>query len=108
MVFEEKMSVSYRKIQKIIGPLIFLNNEHGVQYGEIVKIHSDDGIVRTGQVVKIDENIIVIEAFEDTKGLSLENSKIFFSGKSFIIDLSDLRRRMIKGAIISFNLSIAS
>ena len=30
------MSVIYRKIQQIIGPLIFLKNEHAAQYGEIV------------------------------------------------------------------------
>ena len=76
------MSVIYRKIQEIIGPLLFLQNNHDVKYGEIVKIQSKSGDsnqpTRIGQVVKMNEKIIVIEVFEDTKGLSIENSQIIF------------------------------
>ncbi len=82
------MSVTYRKIHQIIGPLIFLKNEHNVKFGEIVKIHTDDGIIRTGQVVKVSEDIIVIEAFEDTEGLSSENSEIIFTEKLFTVKIS--------------------
>ena len=57
------MSVIYKKIKQIIGPLIFLKNQHDVKYGEIVKVNSDDGKERTGQVVKINEDLIVIEIF---------------------------------------------
>ncbi len=83
------MSVIYRKIQEIIGPLLFLSNNHDVKYGEIVKIYSDDGTTRNGQVLKMDEEIIVIEVFEDTKGLSSENSNILFTEDSFKIKISD-------------------
>jgi len=83
------MSVIYRKIQEIIGPLLFLSNKHDVKYGEIVKIYSDDGTTRNGQVLKMNEEIIVIEVFEDTKGLSLENSNILFTEDSFKIKISD-------------------
>jgi V/A-type H+-transporting ATPase subunit B len=83
------MSVIYRNIQQIVGPLIFLKNEHQVQYGEIVKIESEDNTSRTGQVVKMNEDIIVIEVFQDTKGLSSENSNIFFTGDSFKVRISE-------------------
>lgn len=83
------MSVIYKNIQQIIGPLIFLKNEHDVQYGEIVKVESEDGKTRSGQVVKIDEEIIVIEIFEDTKGLSKKNSKVFFTEDSFKVRISE-------------------
>ena len=82
------MSVIYRKIKQIVGPLIFLDNRHDVQYGEIVKIHSDDRKERTGQVVKMDEKIITIEVFEDTAGISSENSTITFTEDSFKIKIS--------------------
>jgi len=82
------MSVIYRKIRKIIGPLIFLDNKHDVQYGEIVKIHSSDGKMRTGQVIKMDESTITIEVFEETAGLSSENSTITFTENSFKIKIS--------------------
>ncbi len=83
------MSVIYRKIQEIIGPLLFLSNNHDVKYGEIVKIYSDDGTTRNGQVLKMNEEIIVVQVFEDTKGLSLENSNILFTEDSFKIKISD-------------------
>ena len=82
------MSVIYNKIKKIIGPLVFLDNKHDVQYGEIVKIHTKDGKERTGQVVKMDESLITIEVFEDTAGLSSENSTIVFTEDSFKIKIS--------------------
>jgi len=82
------MSVSYNKIEQIIGPLIFLKNKHDVQYGEIDTIQTDDNQTRTGQVIKISEEIIVIEVFEDTTGISSENSKIIFSKENFKVKIS--------------------
>lgn len=82
------MSVIYRKIEQIIGPLLFLKNEHDAQYGEIVKIRSVDGIIRTGEVVKMSEEIIVIEVFEDTTGLSTENAEIIFTEDIFNVKIS--------------------
>ncbi|MHA1525493.1 MAG: V-type ATP synthase subunit B [Promethearchaeota archaeon] len=83
------MSVIYKKIQKIIGPLLFLKNEHNVSYGEIVKIITDNETTRMGQVIKINEDIIVVEVFEDTKGLSSENSEILFTEDVFKLKLSN-------------------
>jgi V/A-type H+-transporting ATPase subunit B len=83
------MSVIYRKIHEIIGPLLFLQNNHDVKYGEIVKISSDDGTTRNGQVLKMNEEIIVVEVFEDTKGLSSTNSNILFTEDSFKIKISE-------------------
>ena len=82
------MSVSYNHIEKIIGPLIFLRNKHDVQYGEVVIIRTDDNQNRTGQVIKITEEMIVIEVFEDTTGISSENSKIIFTEESFKVNIS--------------------
>lgn len=82
------MSISYKKIKQIVGPLLFLKNEHDVKYGEIVKIRTDDNKERTGQVVKMNENLIIIESFEDTSGLSSENAEIIFTGDSFRLKIS--------------------
>jgi len=83
------MSISYKKIKQIVGPLLFLQNEHDVKYGEIVKIRTDDSKERTGQVVKMSEDLIVIEVFEETSGLSSENAEIIFTGASFRIKISN-------------------
>ncbi|MFX1317441.1 MAG: V-type ATP synthase subunit B, partial [Promethearchaeota archaeon] len=83
------MSIIYKNIKQIIGPLIFLENNHSVQYGEIVEIHTVGQENRIGQVVKIDEDLIIVEVFEDTKGMSSENSTIFFTGDSFKLKISN-------------------
>ena len=82
------MSIIYKKIQRIIGPLLFLKNEHNAQYGEIVKIKTTDGKIRTGQIVKMDEELIVIEVFEDTTGISSENAEITFTEDVFNVKIS--------------------
>ena len=83
------MSIIYKKINQIIGPLLFLQNGHDVQYGEIVKIHINNETIRTGQVVKMSEDLIVVEMFEETDGLSSKNSEIIFTGDSFKIKVSE-------------------
>jgi len=90
------MSVIYKKIQQIIGPLIFLKNEHNAQYGEIVKIKTDDNKIRTGQIVKMSEELIVIEVFEDTSGISSENAEIIFTDDIFKV--KELALKEIKKA----------
>jgi V/A-type H+-transporting ATPase subunit B len=83
------MSIIYKKIEQIIGPLIFLKNEHNVQYGEIVKIYHDHKLIRLGQVINLNEELIIIEVFEDTKGLSSENSEIIFTDDLLKIKISN-------------------
>lgn len=82
------MSVIYKKIQQIIGPLLFLKNEHDAQYGEIVKIKTDDNRSRTGQIIKMSEDVIVVEVFEDTSGISSENAEITFTEDTFNVKIS--------------------
>ncbi|MFX0021542.1 MAG: V-type ATP synthase subunit B [Candidatus Hermodarchaeota archaeon] len=82
------MSVIYKKIQQIVGPLLFLKNEHDVQYSEIVKIKTEDSKIRTGQIVKMSEEMIVVEVFEDTAGISSENAEIIFTEDTFKINIS--------------------
>ncbi|MFX0038035.1 MAG: V-type ATP synthase subunit B [Promethearchaeota archaeon] len=82
------MSVIYKKIQQIIGPLLFLKNEHSAQYGEIVRIKTEDDNVRTGQIIKMTEDVIIVEVFEDTSGLSSENAEITFTEDTFKINIS--------------------
>jgi V/A-type H+-transporting ATPase subunit B len=83
------MSVIYKKIKQIKGPLLFLKNKHNAQYGEIVKIHTDDGTIRTGKVIKINEELIIVETFQDTRGLSSQNSAIKFSKDLFKVKISE-------------------
>ncbi|MFX1476770.1 MAG: V-type ATP synthase subunit B [Promethearchaeota archaeon] len=82
------MSVTYNKINQIIGSLLFLKNNHDVQFGEFVKIISNSGEERNGQIIRMDEEVLVLEVFQDTTGISSENSDIAFTGDLFKVKLS--------------------
>ncbi|MBN1800415.1 MAG: V-type ATP synthase subunit B [Candidatus Lokiarchaeota archaeon] len=82
------MSVFYNKIDQIIGPLIFLKNHHDIYYGERVVIQTNNGEIRNGQVIRINQDLVVIEVFEDTSGLSSQNSKVVFTKDMFKIEIS--------------------
>ena len=82
------MSVSYKSIKQLIGPLLFIENNHEVKYGEIVEITTANQPNRLGQVVKLSEDMIVVEVFEDTKGMSSDNSEVTFTGSPFKVKIS--------------------
>jgi V/A-type H+-transporting ATPase subunit B len=82
------MSVTYNKINQIIGSLLFLKNNHDVQFGEFVNIITNNGEERNGQIIRMDEEVLVLEVFQDTTGISSENSDIAFTGDLFKVKLS--------------------
>ena len=49
------MAVQYIGLKEINGPLIALDNVAGVSYDEVAEIQLDDGTVRTGRVVQIED-----------------------------------------------------
>lgn len=77
----------YNRISEIRGSLIIIENTKDIGYNEFVEIEQD-GEKRIGTVIMIDENLAVVQIFEGTQELSLENSKIRFLGKPQQIDLS--------------------
>ncbi|MPW24620.1 V-type ATP synthase subunit B [Alkalibaculum sp. M08DMB] len=82
------MKKEYLKIDKIIGPLIEMSNVNDVFFGEVVDIMSSDGVIKKGKVIKIEEKKVVIQVFENTSGLSTNNSSISFTKEAFELSLS--------------------
>jgi V/A-type H+-transporting ATPase subunit B len=82
------MSIEYKTIQKISGPLIFVEGVSGVGYNELVEIRDPEGNLRRGRVLEINRNIAVVEVFEGTTGLSITSSTVRFLGKPLTIPLS--------------------
>ncbi|MEM0100669.1 MAG: V-type ATP synthase subunit B [Candidatus Methanomethylicaceae archaeon] len=82
------MSIEYRSIQKISGPLIFVEGVSGVGYYELVEIRDSEGNLRKGRVLEINRNIAVVEVFEGTTGLSITSATVKFLGRPLTIPLS--------------------
>lgn len=82
------MAVQYAGLSSVNGSLVTLEGVKGVGFDEIAQITLADGTQRQGRVVQMDGDRVVLQVFEGTNGLSLENTKTVFSGKSLEIPLS--------------------
>ncbi|MFR1518276.1 MAG: V-type ATP synthase subunit B [Clostridia bacterium] len=93
------MIVQYTGIRKINGPLIVLSGVENVAYDELVEIHLDDGTVRMGNVVDIEDGTAVVQVFEGTRGMSLGSSTNTFLGHPMELGLSEeILGRVFDGA----------
>lgn len=92
------MKIKYLKLNEVRGPLIILDNVKGVAYDEMVEIEVEGEGLKKGKVVQVDGDKIVIQVFEGTSGMSLDNSTVSFEGKPMRIPLSkDILGRIFNG-----------
>jgi len=92
-------SAEYKTIKHITGPLITAEDVLGIAYGEIAEIVSpgDDGH-KTGQVLETDGDKAVIQVFEGTQGVDVENTKLVFSGEIAKLGVSrNMMGRILNG-----------
>lgn len=74
-------SREYQGIQRIVGPLLFIEHIHDVGYNEMVEIKGRQGEERLGMVLETSEGAAVVQVFEGTKGLSLPDTVVKFRGE---------------------------
>jgi len=82
------MKIKYLKLDKAEGPLIIMDEVPDAIYGEIVDIEVSGNKHRTGQVIQIDKNKVIIQVFQGSSGISLDGVAVSFSGKPMQISLS--------------------
>ena len=69
------MALQYVGLNEINGSLVVLDHVKGASYDEMVEIQLKNGTTRSGRVVQIEGEKIVVQVFEGTNDLSLENTK---------------------------------
>ena len=82
------MRYEYRGLTGINGPMIIIEGAQDIGYEEICEIKIDNGDKKLGRVVEISGNKAVIQVFEGTTGLSLDNTRTRFVGKPMEFGLS--------------------
>ncbi|MGC8936156.1 MAG: V-type ATP synthase subunit B, partial [Candidatus Methanomethylicaceae archaeon] len=82
------VAVEYRSVQKISGPLIFVEGVSDVGFDELVEVRDEKGEVRRGRVLEINRGVAAVEVFEGTTGLSTTSTSVRFLGKPLTIPLS--------------------
>ncbi len=99
----------YRSIRGIAGPLVFVDHVKDVAYGELVTIETPEG-QRTGQVLQIQEDLVVIQVFDGTLGLAEARTTVWLEqdvvrvpvGKSLIGKVLNGRGEMLGGDPLPF------
>ncbi len=82
------ISVEYRSVQKISGPLIFVDGVSDVGFNELVEVRDEEGGIRRGRDLEINRGVAAVEVFEGTTGLSTTSTSVRFLGKPLTIPLS--------------------
>ncbi|MGE5632738.1 MAG: V-type ATP synthase subunit B [Caulobacteraceae bacterium] len=92
------MKFKYLKLDKVEGPLIILSEVREAVFGEVVDIEVKGEGHKKGKVVQIDGDRVIIQVFEGTSGISLNNTSVAFTGKPMEIPLSkDILGRVFNG-----------
>ncbi|MBN2823260.1 MAG: V-type ATP synthase subunit B [Coriobacteriia bacterium] len=92
------LSVEYKTVSYITGPLVFVENVHGVAYNEMVALTLPDGSERSGQVLEVAGSTAVIQVFEGTRGIDVDVTRVRFLDEVAKIDVSpDLLGRVLNG-----------
>ncbi len=82
------MILDYIGVKEISGSLIVLDDVKNASFEEIVEIRLDDGTTRTGRIVQMEGSRAVIQVFEGTRGISLQNTRTRLVGRPMELALS--------------------
>ena len=93
------MRLEYTGLADLNGSLVALEGVSGVSYDELAELTLEDGSHRYGRVILIEGDRAVLQVFEGTRGISLENTTTHFTGKPMDIALSkEMLGRVFDGA----------
>jgi V/A-type H+-transporting ATPase subunit B len=90
--------LEYRKVSSIHGALMFLRGVENVALGDRVVIRDREGLRRNGQVIRTSKDVVMVQVFEGTENLDLENTWVRFLDEPFELSLSpDMLGRNFNG-----------
>ena len=92
------MPKEYRTIQEVSGPLMIVRDVENVTYNELGEIELANGETRRCRVLEIEGTNAVVQLFESSTGINLEESKVRFSGRQMELGVSeDMLGRVFDG-----------
>jgi len=82
-------NVSFKTLDKVAGPLIFVKGVDNAAYGEMVEIKLENGERRQGQVLDTSQGLAVVQVFGQTLGLNTTGTSTTFLGETATLSVSD-------------------
>jgi V/A-type H+-transporting ATPase subunit B len=75
-----RVPVAYSSLTSIRGPLVLVEGVEGVGWDEVAEIRADSGPPRHGVVLEVRGDVAVVQVFEGTGGLRLDDARVTFAG----------------------------
>ena len=93
------MIKEYKSITAVNGPLLIVKSVSDVALGELVKVKTADGELRTGQVLELNNDLATVQLYEGTSGVDTENTTVTFLGETMKLGVSEsMLGRVFDGA----------
>jgi len=88
----------YRTISEISGPLMLVQDVEGAKYEELVEIELASGETRRGRVLEVSGSTALVQIFEGSSGISVQDTKVRFLGRGLELGVSmDILGRVFDG-----------
>ena len=83
------MAIEYLGLSEINGPLVVLEGVENAAYDEIVEFQISEKEKKLGRIIAAYKDKVLIQVFEGTEGLSLENTRTRLTGHPMEVSLSE-------------------
>jgi len=88
----------YMTTRDIVGPLLLVEEVEGVTYGELVELEFPDGTKSLGNVLEVNGDVALVQAFQGTRGSNPSQTVVRFLGRGLELGVSrDMLGRMFDG-----------
>lgn len=92
------MPKEYRTIEEAAGPLLLVKGVENCTYGELADIRLKNGEKRRCRVLEINGNNALVQLFENSAGINLQDSAVVFTGHQMELGVSeDMLGRVFDG-----------
>ena len=92
------MAREYMTTRDIVGPLLLVEEVSGVTYGELVELEFPDGTKSLGNVLEVNGDVALVQAFQGTRGSNPSQTVVRFLGRGLELGVSrDMLGRVFDG-----------
>ena len=92
------MAIEYLGLDEINGPFVVLDGVQNASFEEIIEITVDNKEKKLGRIVELYNEKAVVQVFEGTENMSLDNTRSRLTGHPMELDLSpDILGRVFNG-----------
>lgn len=83
------MLKEYKSVREVAGPLLMVDGVEGIKFEEICDIKMQNGDIRRGRVLEINEDKAMVQVFEGTSGINLEGTTVRFLAHPLELGVSE-------------------